>query len=91
MVLFSDLFDWSVPVQKCKSIKVMLSPTKSPRKNGVVKTHRDDDKEHGELVRTNETDIAIFRYKSQVFAVKEECPHAGNIYCKVKNTIPLWI
>ncbi|XP_060604139.1 uncharacterized protein LOC132756995 [Ruditapes philippinarum] len=72
---FKDLFDWSIPVQRCKSSKVILTPPASPRKNGVVIPHKD--KEHGTLTQANEQDIALFRYKTRVYAVKEECPHAG--------------
>jgi nitrite reductase/ring-hydroxylating ferredoxin subunit len=54
---------------------VILTPPASPRKNGVVIPHKD--KEHGTLTQANEQDIALFRYKTRVYAVKEECPHAG--------------
>ncbi|XP_052797474.1 uncharacterized protein LOC128229709 isoform X1 [Mya arenaria] len=75
-----DLYDWSIPVQRCKSTKVALSPVgspaSSPRKSGV-KVDLENGKGTGSLVKTNEHDIALFRYKTTVFAVKEECPHAG--------------
>lgn len=72
---FQDLFDWSVPLQRCKSEKVTLSPVKSPKKNGVVVSG--NGKDNGALAHTNEQDVALFRYKNRVYAVKDECPHAG--------------
>ncbi|KAH3888089.1 hypothetical protein DPMN_012114 [Dreissena polymorpha] len=55
----------------------MLSPTKSsPRKNGVS-VPLNGNQSTGTMVTSNSVDIALFRYKSSVFAIKEECPHAG--------------
>jgi len=31
----------------------------------------------GHLIRVNEVDLALFRYKDGVYAVNEKCPHAG--------------
>jgi len=61
---------------RCKLNKVTVSPSKSPRKNGVL-VEKLDPEASGSLVNANETNIAIFRYKTTVYAVKEECPHLG--------------
>ena len=34
----------------------------------------------GALVCVNETEVALFRVRERVYAIKEKCPHAG-AYC----------
>ncbi|KAL4224486.1 hypothetical protein ACF0H5_015187 [Mactra antiquata] len=74
-VQYGDLFDWSVPVERCKSRTVTLSPTKSPRKDGLIVLK--DKTGNGTLAQENEQDIALFRFKDTVYAVRENCPHLG--------------
>ncbi|CAH1785925.1 unnamed protein product [Owenia fusiformis] len=62
---FEDLYDWSDAVQKCKVT------TKK------VKGLQRQDSCTGAIVKANDTEVALFRFKDAVFAVNEKCPHLG--------------
>ena len=64
-----DLFDWSVPTEQCKTTKGSVRvPNGLKRQNSGAQ---------GAKVTVNETYIVLFRVQTQVYAINERCPHAG--------------
>ena len=64
-----DLFDWSVPAEECKTTKGNVRvPNGLKRQNSGAQ---------GAKVNVNETYVALFRVQTQVYAINERCPHAG--------------
>ena len=65
---FPDLLDWSDPL--------LLSKTPTTVK---VKGLKRQNSIRGSLNTVNETEIALFRYGSKVYAINDRCPHAGTV------------
>ncbi|ELT91020.1 hypothetical protein CAPTEDRAFT_200608 [Capitella teleta] len=65
-VTFNDLLDWSDPLLTVKKPAI-----------GRVKQLRRQNSRRGSLFSINETELALFRYGSEAFAIKDKCPHLG--------------
>ncbi len=61
---FTDLYDWSQKGDECK-VTVARIKRRSSMTGGGMK------------IELNDTEIALFRYRDNVYAIKERCPHAG--------------
>ena len=73
MVSFTDLFDWSDQSQRGKIKRVSVM---SPSKRRQAEAHHGYINP-GTLVEANDEELAMFRYGKKVYAIKEDCPHAG--------------
>ncbi|XP_002740651.1 Rieske domain-containing protein-like [Saccoglossus kowalevskii] len=67
-LLFEELFDWSDPKQRCNVHNLNTAKRKLRRQSSTPA---------GNLVHMNGQKIALFRYSHRVYAINEQCPHAG--------------
>ncbi|XP_072047736.1 LOW QUALITY PROTEIN: Rieske domain-containing protein-like [Amphiura filiformis] len=65
-IKFDDLYDWSVNEQKGKLHRVTGRNLR-----------RTNSTPSGSLAHINDEKLALFRFGSVVYAVKEKCPHMG--------------